>query len=453
MVWVNGAECFGSSKSAVEVRKRLFTEFQFLGAIMVPGQKKVFEHAGIKPIILTFRKPLEGEEVVPHLKIYECDEKCENVKLLMEANDEKLKDSGYVISVDAYKERKVIKVSEKAEVKTLGEVCDFGRGVQLTKKDLQGDKYLVIGGGEGPMGKHNEQNTESNTILMSRMGSAGFISMYDEKVFATESIIKIFPKDCMNKLYLYYLLKYVCNQQLKDIAYGSAQPGINVSNLAKLQIPVPSLEKQEEIVELAKKLENQVNNYKALIDGLQYEIEAIKYCSPFVSEDAEIKTLGDLCDFIPTNTIKTSEGLKVGKYKFYNSSQENTLFTNDPIIDKESIIIGNGGEVNVHYDTKFTPSKHVTVCQIMCDGVVLKYIYYYLLYNKHILLDISQGAALKWINKTNLAKLQIPIIPLEKQLELVEKYKKIDDKRNMLLDNMKEMKELMSTTLERLFTS
>jgi uncharacterized C2H2 Zn-finger protein len=45
MVWVNGAECFGSSKSAVEVRKRLFTEFQFLGAIMVPGQKKVFEHA------------------------------------------------------------------------------------------------------------------------------------------------------------------------------------------------------------------------------------------------------------------------------------------------------------------------------------------------------------------------------------------------------------------------
>lgn len=252
MVWVNGAECFGSNKSAKEIRKRLFTEFHFLGAIMVPGQKKVFEHAGIKPIVLTFRKPTDDEEdaVTPSLKIYECDEACETIELVMEAEAEKLEEKDYVISVDAYKER-------------------------------------------------------------------------------------------------------------------------------------------EQLV---------------------------------VHEDAEIKTLGEVCDFLPTNKIKTSEGKKSGKYKFYNSSQDAILYTDEPTIDKESIIIGNGGNANVHYDTKFTPSKHVTVCHVKDDTIVsAKFIYYYLRYNIHVLDEISNGAALKWINKTNLSELQIPIPSLERQKEIIER--------------------------------
>lgn len=251
MVWVNGAECFGSNKSAKEVRKRLFTEFHFLGAIMIPGQKKVFEHAGIKPIVLTFRKPTDDDDVVtPSLKIYECDEACETIELVMEADAEKLEEKDYVISVDAYKER-------------------------------------------------------------------------------------------------------------------------------------------EQLV---------------------------------VHEDAEIKTLGEVCEFLPTNKIKTSEGKKSGEYKFYNSSQDAILYTDTPTIDKESVIIGNGGNANVHYDTKFTPSKHVTVCHVKDDAVVsTKFIYYYLRYNIHVLDEISKGAALKWINKTNLSELQIPIPSLERQKEIIER--------------------------------
>jgi restriction endonuclease S subunit len=388
----------------------------------------------------------------------------------MEANDEKLKDSGYVISVDAYKERKVIKVSEKAEVKTLGEICDFGRGVHITKENLSGDRYLVIGGGEKPMGKCNEQNTEPETVMISRMGSAGFVSKFNQNVFATDKIIKLFPSTACNNDYLYYYCKYSMHDQLKTIIQGSAQPGLNASDLAKMQIPIPSLEKQEEIVELAKKLENQVNNYKTLIDGLQYEIEAIKQCSPFISEDTEMKTLEEICE-IKNGKFQSNDMSESGNIPFYNCSANNPCGShNESSFDYETnyilMITAGGSENNKYGDNVGLGKVYLVSGKTACRSgvyaiknvdesiIITKYLFHYLNNNKNIIADLAVfTTSLGVIKQDSIKKIPIPIPPLEKQLELSKKYEKIDDKRNMLVGSMKEMKELMSTTLERLFTS
>ena len=156
-------------------------------------------------------------------------------------------------------------------VKTLGEVCNFKNGKGIKKDTLVEGEYPVIGGGQKPMGFHNEYNTDENTILCSSSGAyAGFISKYNKKVWASDCF-SIIPKDTLiNNNYLYYLLKTTQDTLYKHQS-GAAQPHVYSKDLQSIKIPIPSLEKQKEIVaycdannNLIKQLENEIENNKNL---------------------------------------------------------------------------------------------------------------------------------------------------------------------------------------------
>jgi len=154
-------------------------------------------------------------------------------------------------------------------VKILGEVCEFKNGKNITKQYLIEGEYPVIGGGKNPMGFHNEYNTHENTILCSSSGAyAGFISKYNKKVWASDCFSIIPKNDSINNTYLYYLLKTI-QDKIYQLQNGSAQPHIYSKDLHKLKFPIPSLERQQEIVEyceyndtLIKQLEKEIENNK-----------------------------------------------------------------------------------------------------------------------------------------------------------------------------------------------
>jgi restriction endonuclease S subunit len=155
-------------------------------------------------------------------------------------------------------------------VKTLGEVCNFKNGKGIKKNTLVEGEYPVIGGGQKPMGCHNEYNTNENTILCSSSGAyAGFISKYDKKVWASDCF-SIIPKENskIDNNYLYYLLKTIQDKIYKTQS-GAAQPHIYSKDLQNNKIPVPSIERQKEIVEyceyndiLIKQLNKEIENNK-----------------------------------------------------------------------------------------------------------------------------------------------------------------------------------------------
>jgi restriction endonuclease S subunit len=160
------------------------------------------------------------------------------------------------------------KIFGENEVKTLGEVCKFKNGKGIKKDTLVEGEYPVIGGGQKPMGFHNEYNTDKNTILCSSSGAyAGFISKYDKKVWASDCF-SIIPKDIINNNYLYYFLK-MFQDKIYKLQTGTAQPHIYSKDLEQLKIPIPSLERQKEIVEYCE-------NNDLLIKQLEKEIESNK---------------------------------------------------------------------------------------------------------------------------------------------------------------------------------
>ena len=152
-------------------------------------------------------------------------------------------------------------------VNTLGELCNFKNGKGIKRDTLVEGEYPVIGGGQKPMGFHNEYNTNENVILCSSSGAyAGFVSKYDKKVWASDcfSIIpKVFVS--LNNNYLYYLLKSIQSKIYKSQT-GTAQPHVYSKDLLNLKIPIPSLERQKEIVDYCEHNDN-------LIKQLEIEIE------------------------------------------------------------------------------------------------------------------------------------------------------------------------------------
>ena len=180
----------------------------------------------------------------------------------------------------------------------------------------------------------------------------------------------------------------------------------------------------------------QLQNNKISLNYSEYieNIEEFNYGSHI-----EIKTLGELCKFLPKSKRQASYGNKEeGKYKFYTSSLICNKYVDEPDYTEESLIIGDGGCANINYDLAFSTSDHCYIMQNLYDKIKLKFIYYYLLTNINILEKGFQGVGLKNISKDYIKNIKIPIPPLERQEYIIEYLSFIHETRNKTLNQSNE---------------
>ncbi len=179
------------------------------------------------------------------------------------------------------------------------------------------------------------------------------------------------------------------------------------------------------------------NNYSFAFHDYKEELQKIKgiLYKPLI---------GTFCTFGVTSKLYASDGLDIGEYPFYTSSNELKKFTNNPIYDKESIIIGTGGSANINYDIKFSCTKTSFILHAK-KNINLKYVYLYLKNNLHILQHYFTGSGLQSITKTDIEKIKIPWVSFENQnktIELMEKeFNKIIEENKQDLLIIKSIKE------------
>jgi type I restriction-modification system DNA methylase subunit len=149
-------------------------------------------------------------------------------------------------------------------------------------------------------------------------------------------------------------------------------------------------------------------NYTDYLQG-----EEVKY-----NEEVEIRTLGEVCDFLSKSKRQASYGQEKGKYPFFKSSLKVNSFVDEADYNDESIIIGTGGSANIKYGVKFSCSTDNFI--LKSSKVLIKYIYYYLYNNIYILQRGFSGVGLEHISKPFIQSIKIPIPSIEKQREMVE---------------------------------
>lgn len=170
-----------------------------------------------------------------------------------------------------------------------------------------------------------------------------------------------------------------------------------------------------------------------------------------VSSNIVVKTLGEICKFLPKSKRSASYGKTTGQYPFFKSSLTVTHFVDEPDFTEESIILGDGGEPNINYGTKFSVSDHCYVLQNKDkQHVNLKYVYYYCYHNLNTIGELFTGVAIKNISKSRIETIQIPMPSLEKQQEIVNQLDFIFEQSNstsrLKINHLIRLKELRFQT-------
>jgi type I restriction enzyme S subunit len=447
VVLPDGQDLFSKTNATlIAVREYLMKTCDLKEIIYLPSG--IFTYTSIKTCIFYFVKKREGSDVLEtkinvskmqketgrdykfskthqttKVAFYDYNPyEGEGVKnLLVEVPIEKIVSNLYSLNYAEYMkdETEEEQYEDGVVVKTLGEVCNFKNGKGIKKDTLVEGDYPVIGGGQKPMGFHNEYNADENTILCSSSGAyAGFISKYDKKVWASDCFSIIPKNNSINNTYLYYLLKTI-QDKIYKLQTGTAQPHIYSKDLQNIKIQIPSLERQQEIVKYLDFIYEKANKTS------NEKIVELKQSNEFCLNNQKIfgenvmKTLGEVCKVNQGTYIKSDMKI-AGDYPVYGGGNV-SYYINQYNREDEIIVAKDGVSADcVRYEkNKFFLNHHgwTIICK---NEISKKYMFYHLQSVQPELLSIAKGTAQLGINQENFYKLKIPVPTIERQKEIVE---------------------------------
>ena len=132
----------------------------------------------------------------------------------------------------------------------LSTVSEIKRGQRITKSELIPEGlYPVVSGGINPMGFTNNYNRNENTITVAQYGTAGFVNWQTNKFWANDVCYSIYPDQKLLNRYLYYYL-LTTQDFIYTLVIDAVPAHLPQSRLASIEIPIPPLPVQEEIVRI-----------------------------------------------------------------------------------------------------------------------------------------------------------------------------------------------------------
>ena len=124
-------------------------------------------------------------------------------------------------------------------------------------------------GGNGLRGYVQTANQQGDKLLIGRQGAlCGNVCYATGEYYATEHAVVVTDKGYFNSRFLYHLLVY---KDLNQYKTAGAQPGLSVTRLEAITIPVPGMSIQNKIAHILDRFDTLCND---LTSGLPAEIAA-----------------------------------------------------------------------------------------------------------------------------------------------------------------------------------
>ena len=148
---------------------------------------------------------------------------------------------------------------------TLGEIFTLQAGKNITAKDISAkqdtDHCYPCYGGNGLRGYVGNCNKEGHFPLIGRQGAlCGNVNEANGKFYATEHAVVV---DTYCKTNIPWVINTLLYLNLNQYATSTAQPGLSVSTINEVMIPVPPLKEQQRISQ-------SIENWFALIDQIEH---------------------------------------------------------------------------------------------------------------------------------------------------------------------------------------
>ncbi len=158
----------------------------------------------------------------------------------------------------------------------LSEISIMKAGKNIKNPNIKmintGNLYPCFGG-NGIRGYVENYSHMGIYPIIGRQGAlCGNVCLAVGKFYATEHAVVVTAKENANTKWLYYKL---ISLNLNKYAKGTAQPGLSVQNILKVQLRIPKLNDQQKIVSQIEKLEKQINEAQAIIDNSKQQKQAV----------------------------------------------------------------------------------------------------------------------------------------------------------------------------------
>lgn len=262
----------------------------------------------------------------------------------------------------------------------------------------------------------------------------GIDAMINEHVF----ILRCNELDTQKYLFN-YLYSEMGQLQLKANITGSAQGGLNSTNLKKIKIPLPPLNIQQEICKKCEEIDRLYENSRMKIEEYRNTIRT-KLHHLYANAPKRIKLSDDLFSLSIGQRVLEKEFVENGTIPAYSANVitpfgkvDKLLFTE---FDKPSVLWGIDGDwmTNcVPKDYPFYPTDHCGVLRILQDGVLVeKYVAYAL---------AQEGKAFNFSRtlRASIARvksLSIPVPDFAEQQKIVHRINRIEQAISILEQRM-----------------
>lgn len=327
------------------------------------------------------------------------------------------------------------------EWKHLEEFCEIKTGKGITKKDSnENGTYPIISGGVTPMGYYHIFNREGRTVTISRVGAnAGLVSFIDKRFYLNDKCFSIIPSNGTNTKFLYYILS-AREADIKGMQSEGGVPTINTKKVGSIEIPVPPLPVQEEIVRV-------LDAFTELQAELQAELQKRKQQYNFYRDnllsfegrtDVQWKKLGKMCSILRGNRLTKSQLSSDGRYKVFHGGIEPIGRYDECNREANTTMVINVGASagTVGFSKDMFWSSDGCFCLSHTPLFSGRYLYYYLQTREPYLMSRVRRAGIPTLDGKILEELIIPVPPVNEQNRIVSILDRFDTLTNDLTSGL-----------------
>ena len=348
--------------------------------------------------------------------------------------------------------------NEKVEWKKLGEVADIQRGRVISKKYLEEHMgefpvYSSQTQNDGVIGRIDTYDFNGEYITWTTDGAYAGTVFYRLGKFSITNICGLIkPKDKLLIKYLFYWLQI---EAKKHVASGSGNPKLMSNVVAKIKIPIPSLEIQGKIVNILDKLTNYIFELQSELQSRtkQYTYYRDKLLSEeYLNKITQNKTNNFSLKSVAEYSSKriSAEELDISNYVGVDNLLKDKYGREDSSyvpetgtstrFEKGNILIGNIRPYlrKIWYSDRIGGTNGDVLAISLKDKKLVdsRYLYHTLADERFFEYNIkySKGAKMPRGDKKKIMDYKIPIPPLHVQQHVVS----ILDKFDTLVNDIKE---------------
>ena len=354
--------------------------------------------------------------------------------------------------------------------KKLGEICDIINGKNQKAVENPNGIYPIMGSG-GLMGYADNYLCNEGSTIIGRKGTINRPIYVQQKFWNVDTAFGLQPKDCTISKFLFYLCRSINFERYNK---SVTIPSLVKTDLLKIDVKVPDVNVQQQIVSELDLLSGVIEKQKAQIEELEKLAQSIFYDmfgDPVTNDKGwKMQKLGNVCKTSSGGTPSSSrkEYYEGGTIPWLRSGEvsQGFIYSTELYITDEGMnnssaklfpidtvaIAMYGATVGQVGVLKNEMTTNQAICGIFPNDYYSPiFLLYFLRGMKPVYLKDAAGGAQPNISQGVIKNTNVPIIPFYLQQVFAAKIEAIESMKAKVRQSLKESEQLFNSRMDYYF--